>query len=69
MIIRHYLSKAFLLLVALFASATLLTAQVDLAEGKELFRGKCATCHNKNMKQDLTGPALGGVEELSLIHI
>ena len=63
MIIRHYLSKAFLLLVALFASATLLTAQVDLAEGKELFRGKCATCHNKNMKQDLTGPALGGVEE------
>jgi len=44
-------------------SATFLSAQPDLAEGKELFRANCATCHNKNMKQDMTGPALGGVEE------
>jgi len=44
-------------------SATLLSAQPDLGEGKELFRANCATCHNKNMKQDMTGPALGGVEE------
>lgn len=63
MIIRHHLSKALLLVLAFLASATILSAQPDLAEGKELFRGKCATCHNKNMKQDLTGPALGGVEE------
>lgn len=32
-------------------------------EGKTLFQNYCASCHNKNMKDDLTGPALGGVEE------
>ena len=31
--------------------------------GKELFIANCASCHNKNMKDNLTGPALGGVEE------
>jgi mono/diheme cytochrome c family protein len=29
--------------------------------GKELFSNNCAVCHNRNMKDDLTGPALGGV--------
>jgi cytochrome c2 len=38
-------------------------AQPDLAVGKTLFRNQCASCHNKNMKVDLTGPALGGVED------
>ncbi|HNG88568.1 MAG TPA: c-type cytochrome [Saprospiraceae bacterium] len=33
------------------------------AAGKELFIANCASCHNKNMKDNLTGPALGGVEE------
>jgi hypothetical protein len=28
--------------------------------GKDLFKYKCAMCHNKNMKDDMTGPALGG---------
>lgn len=32
-------------------------------EGKTLFRNYCATCHNRNMKDKLTGPALGGTEE------
>lgn len=31
--------------------------------GKTLFQNQCAACHNKNMKDDLTGPALGGTEE------
>lgn len=31
--------------------------------GKELFVANCASCHNKNMKDDLTGPALAGTEE------
>ena len=31
--------------------------------GKTLFRNNCAACHNKNMRDDLTGPALGGVTE------
>lgn len=26
-----------------------------------LFKSNCATCHNRNMKDHLTGPALGGV--------
>jgi len=36
---------------------------VNIEEGKTLFRNYCATCHAKNMKDDLTGPALGAVEE------
>ena len=27
--------------------------------GKELFVANCAACHNKNMRDNLTGPALG----------
>ena len=36
---------------------------IDLAAGKKLFRNKCASCHADNMRDDLTGPALGGVRE------
>jgi cytochrome c2 len=39
------------------------TATVNIDEGKTLFRNYCATCHNKNMRDNLTGPALGGLEE------
>jgi len=28
--------------------------------GKSLFKAKCASCHNMNMKSDMTGPALSG---------
>ncbi|MFK7809412.1 MAG: c-type cytochrome [Saprospiraceae bacterium] len=38
-------------------------AQANLDAGKALFKNNCASCHNKNMKDDLTGPALGGVQE------
>ncbi len=34
----------------------------EYARGKDLFIQNCAACHNKNMKDNLTGPALGGVE-------
>lgn len=33
------------------------------SQGKTLFKAKCASCHNKNMKDDLVGPALSGVTE------
>jgi len=33
------------------------------ATGQALFKVNCASCHNKNMKADMTGPALGGVLE------
>jgi len=55
---KHLFSFLFIL----FAFS--LSAQdVNLDEGKALFRNNCASCHNKSMKDDMTGPALGGVEE------
>ncbi|MCB0633289.1 MAG: cytochrome c [Saprospiraceae bacterium] len=33
----------------------------DLQKGKSMFVANCAACHNRNMKDDMTGPALGGV--------
>ncbi len=36
---------------------------INLDIGKEQFRNLCASCHNKNMRDDLFGPALGGVME------
>lgn len=44
------------------ASASLIAGPTKEA-GKELFVANCAACHNKNMKDDLTGPALAGTEE------
>lgn len=38
-------------------------AEATIEAGKTLFLNQCASCHNKNMKDNLTGPALGGVEE------
>ncbi|MBK9728381.1 MAG: c-type cytochrome [Saprospiraceae bacterium] len=35
----------------------------DIEVGKSSFKNNCASCHNKNMKDALTGPALGGTEE------
>ncbi|PHN04394.1 c-type cytochrome [Flavilitoribacter nigricans] len=44
-----------------------LALQLDLKgehlEGKMLFTSLCASCHNRNMKDPLTGPALGGIRE------
>ncbi len=31
--------------------------------GKTIFQNQCRTCHNPNMKDDMTGPALGGFED------
>jgi len=47
------------LLFAVFS----MQAEPSADEGKTIFRNICAACHNKNMKSDLTGPALGGLEE------
>jgi mono/diheme cytochrome c family protein len=49
-------------LLAFVATQSLLAAPTKEA-GKELFTANCASCHNKNMKDDMTGPALAGVEE------
>ncbi|NNE28068.1 MAG: c-type cytochrome [Saprospiraceae bacterium] len=48
----------FLISVLLFSN--FLSAEPNLDEGKALFKANCATCHNKNMKDKMTGPALAG---------
>ena len=35
----------------------------EVSTGKTLFKANCAQCHNRNMKDDLTGPALAGVQK------
>jgi mono/diheme cytochrome c family protein len=50
----------FVLIIA--ASVSIYAAPTKEA-GKELFTANCASCHNKNMKDNLTGPALGGLED------
>ncbi len=45
--------------MTLFCVVTLSSQEANLDNGKELFKANCASCHNKNMTADLTGPALG----------
>lgn len=49
--------------IVFLATTFTLTAGPTKEAGKELFIANCASCHNKNMKDKLTGPALAGVEE------
>ena len=59
---RSKLLRIRLLHFILFAFLSVQLSAADIAAGKTLFTNQCATCHNKNMKDKLTGPALGGVE-------
>ena len=52
-----------LLLIFFVAYGSLSYAEVSPDAGKTLFRNYCASCHDKKMKKDMTGPALGGVQE------
>ena len=61
MIINTFHKKFFLLLTILSLSFS--TFAQDTKAGKDLFRNNCASCHNKDMKKKLTGPALGGAQE------
>jgi cytochrome c2 len=61
MIYRTYL-RCFTLALMLTMSFGLLNAQ-DPKKGETLFIDNCAACHVKDMKNNMTGPALGGVEE------
>lgn len=51
-------------LVLCFALSALISsfAAPTIEAGKTLFTANCASCHNKNMKDKLTGPPLGGVQ-------
>jgi cytochrome c2 len=61
MIRKSFLIKYLLVLFLGLTCHVVYAASAD--EGKVLFKQYCAQCHNKNMKDKLTGPALGGVEE------
>ena len=55
-----------LLLLSCFSFLTINTVSADKQSidlGKGLFKANCAQCHNRNMKDDLTGPALGGAKD------
>lgn len=56
------LKSLFVLLVTLFTISVVNAA--DLKKGANLFKANCATCHNKNMTDKLTGPPMKtGLEE------
>lgn len=63
MISRFAFSRLTLVLVFALSSFVAFAQEADIEAGKTLFRNQCAACHNKDMKSDLTGPALGGVED------
>ncbi len=50
-------------LLFVFAFSGQLSAQADAAAGKQLFLNNCASCHNNNMKDKMTGPALAGTQD------
>jgi len=62
MIYKSLYTKYLLTIIVSILSLSLL-AQPSIDEGKGLFKANCATCHAKDMKSALTGPALGGVED------
>jgi len=66
MIYKSFNFRILFLLPFLFCGVMLFAqdgATASVADGKALFKNNCASCHNKNMKDNSTGPALGGVEE------
>lgn len=62
MLHKRFNINLFLLLAFIFLGFSS-QAEPTIAEGKALFKANCASCHAKDMKSKLTGPALGGVEE------
>ncbi|MEO1262580.1 MAG: c-type cytochrome [Bacteroidota bacterium] len=46
-----------------FLTYSTFSQEVNVEAGKTLFKNQCASCHNKDMKSKMTGPALGGVQD------
>ena len=60
---RRTLSLLSSLLPVLFLLLPMFASAADIAAGEQLFKANCQACHNKNMKDKMTGPALGGTED------
>jgi len=58
-----YCLRTLIIVLALALSPFHSHAEATIESGKSLFKNNCAQCHNKNMKKDATGPALGGAQE------
>ncbi len=56
-------NRFLVLFFSIFSLSVIAQDQATIESGKTLFKNNCASCHNKDMKSKLTGPALGGVEE------
>lgn len=63
MIYKSLVSRLFLLLSFTFLTFNFALADEVADQGKALFKANCGSCHNKNMIDDMTGPALGGINE------
>ena len=63
MILNCLKNRLLVLTLSLFSFSLMAQDQAAVEAGKALFKNNCASCHNKDMKSKLTGPALGGVEE------
>ena len=63
MLYKSLVFRLLLLFSFSFLSFNSAFADQVIDQGKALFKANCAQCHNRNMKDDLTGPALGGVQD------
>jgi cytochrome c2 len=66
MIYKSLVSRVLLLfffVLPAFSSQAQEAAAADIESGKTLFRNYCGACHNRDMKTNMTGPALGGTED------
>ncbi len=63
MIYKSLMFRLLLLFCISLLSFNFASADQVIDQGKALFKANCAQCHNRNMKDDLTGPALGGVRD------
>ncbi len=61
MIYRRLIS--FLAIALLIVTLPNLSFAADPNNGQSLFLDNCSACHNNNMKDDMTGPALGDVQK------
>lgn len=62
--VSRYLILTLLTGALIFTSDIRVSAETpDASLGQSLFQTNCASCHSRNMRTDLTGPALGGTEE------
>ncbi len=59
---RSALNRLLFILLPFLLAQPAFSQDADIEAGKTLFRNLCAACHNRDMKSDLTGPALGVAE-------